>query len=99
MATIKQNVEVSFHCIELEDAMVIKPLMTALAKTIEYNKAVELYNGLHKEEKDRHKAIYKRDALLNCDLAPRVYEILSKYGFCTVSKISCAYDVLKEHRK
>lgn len=99
MKTIKQNVEVNFHCVEIEDTMILEPLMTALAKTIEYNKAVEIYNGLNKEEKDGYKAIYKRDVLLNCDLAPQVYAILSKYGFCTVSNIPCAYDILKEHKR
>lgn len=78
MKTIKQQVEVNFNCVTLQDAIVILPLMNYLKRQAELEATEVAYKQLSREDRDKYKWVPSpeiADAAL-------FYNKLREFGFC-----------------
>ena len=82
MKTIKQTEEIAFNAITFKDAIVMLPLMDALAAMIDNNRKAKLYESLSKEEQEKYKKVWATWQLqIPIESAERIYNLLNSLGF------------------
>lgn len=84
MRTIKQNVEVDFNAITIQEAIILVPLMDKLIDSINYSKAENNYDSNRKDKKHPSRKIYRDLSLEDME---SIYKVLSSLGFCGSGKI------------
>ena len=82
MKTIKQQETVAFNAISFKDALVLLPLMDALATAVNYNKQVAIYNALSREEKEQYRSMWtKCNFEIPAESIEKIYSLLTQLGF------------------
>lgn len=89
MRTIKQNVEVDFNAITIQDAIILVPLMDKLIDSINYSKAENNYDYNSKSKKHPSRKIHRDFSLEEME---SIYRVLSSLGFCSSGKIDLLPD-------
>ena len=87
MRTIKQNVEVDFNSITIQDAIILIPLMDKLIDDINYARVAN-----HYEYKDKRLPSKYMNRDLFLEEMEAIYKILSTLGFCGSGKIDLLPD-------
>ena len=98
MITIKQQTAVSFHHVDVKDAVIMAPLMNRLCSCIANRRARELRAELPEEEKQKYNTIYHDCAYISDDEAERVFDVLSEIGFVATEEYS-PEDILAKYLK
>ena len=95
MKSIEQNVSVVFTAIEIQDAVIMAPLMDGLIDTLNILRRYNKYMSLNKEEKE----MYKRpDSYITSfgnfsyNDTNNIYKILTGHGYCGSGNIDLLPD-------
>lgn len=81
MKQIKQSVEVAFEAIEIQDAIIIAPLMDAIKRAIVDKRKYELYKTLSDEEKKEYYMEDNTPITLSSDNKEEIFAVLANLGF------------------
>ena len=82
MKTIYQEQKTAFNALTFKDAVVLLPLMDALAAMIDNNRKAKLYESLPKEEQEKYKRVWTTSQLhIPVESAERIYHLLNSLGF------------------
>lgn len=98
MITIKQQTAVSFHHVDVKDAVIMAPVMNRLSECVAMRRAKELIAELPKEEKEKYNHIYNDNILISSNEVKAVFDVLSAIGFVATEEYS-AEDILAKHLK
>lgn len=98
MITIKQQTELSFHHIDVKDAVVMAKLMNKLALCIAQIATRDFINNLPGDEKVLYNKVYPITACIDCNEAKDIFNILSAIGFVATEEYS-PEDILSQHLK
>lgn len=98
MLTIKQSVDLSFHHVDIKDAIVMLSLMNKLSKYIAENAARKIRNEMPDEASKLYKMMYGNNIYLEADEAKAIFDILSNIGFVATEEYS-AEDILEKYLK
>lgn len=81
MKQIKQSVEVVFKAIEIQDAIIIAPLMDAIKRAIVDKRKYEFYKTLSDEEKKEYYIEDNTPITLSSDNKEEIFAVLANLGF------------------
>lgn len=82
MQTIYQSQDVAFNAISLKDAMILLPVMDALANMINKNRLAALWRSLPIEEKERYKKAYSENNIyISEEQTEKIFKVLHDLGF------------------
>ena len=82
MQTIYQSQDVAFNAISLKDAMILLPVMDALANMINKNRLAALWRSLSIEEKERYKKAYSENNIyISEEQTEKIFKVLHDLGF------------------
>lgn len=95
MKTIEQNVSVAFSAIEIQDAIIMAPLMDELINTLNILRRHNKYMSLKEEEQkmyeypDRYTSSFSG---LSYSSINNIYKTLTAHGYCGTSNIDLLPD-------
>jgi hypothetical protein len=73
---------VAFNAISLKDAVVLLPIMDALANMINKNRLAALWRSLSNEDKERYKRAYSDNNIyLSDEQMEKIFQVLHDLGF------------------
>jgi hypothetical protein len=82
MQTIYQSQDVAFNAISLKDAVVLLPIMDALANMINKNRLAALWRSLPIEEKERYRKAYSENNIyISEEQVEKIFQVLHDLGF------------------
>lgn len=82
MKTIKRQEEIAFNALTFKDAIIMLPLIDALTKAVNYNRVVNFYNTLPKEEKDKYRRMWHQSNLeIPAESMEEILQLLTNLGF------------------
>lgn len=82
MKTIRKQEEIAFNALTFKDAVVLLPLMNALAELVNHNRLAKLRANLPQEEREKYRSVWERgDLHIPENIAENTYKLLSDLGF------------------
>ena len=82
MKVIKQAEEIRFCAINLKEAVILLPIMDALANMINKNRLAALWRSLPNEEKERYKKAYSENNIyISEEQTEKIFKVLHDLGF------------------
>lgn len=98
MITIKQQAELSFHHVDVKDAVIMANLMNRLSKCIVEKAARKFRNGLSDDVKAMYNSIYINNVHIDFEDVEGIFNVLTAMGFVATEEYSID-DILAEHLK
>lgn len=98
MITIKQQTELSFHHVDVKDAVIMANLMNDLACRIAEQKAAKKRYEMPDDTRNLYKSIFVDSVRINASDAEAIFNVLSAIGFVATEEYSVD-DILAEHLK
>lgn len=82
MKVVKQAEEIRFCAINLKEAVILLPIMDALANMINKNRLAALWRSLSIEEKERYKKAYSENNIyISEEQTEKIFKVLHDLGF------------------
>lgn len=82
MQTIYQSQDIAFNAISLKDAVILLPIMDALANMINKNRVAALWRSLSTEDKERYKRAYSENNIyISEEQMEKIFQVLHDLGF------------------
>lgn len=82
MKVVKQAEEIRFCAINLKEAVILLPIMDALANMINKNRLAALWRSLPIEEKERYKKAYSENNIyISEEQTEKIFKVLHDLGF------------------
>ena len=82
MKTIKQSQEISFHAINLKEAVTLLPIIDALVNIVNNNRVAALWESLSKEDKEKYRKVYAESNIyIQPEMAEKILKVLTDLGF------------------
>lgn len=82
MKTIKKQEEIAFNALTFKDAVVLLPLMNALAELVNHNRVAKFHSNLPQEEREKYRKVWERgDMHIQEQAVESIYTLLSDLGF------------------
>lgn len=82
MKTIRKQEEIAFNALTFKDAVVLLPLMNALAELVNHNRVAKFHANLPQEEREKYRRVWERgDMHIQEQSIESIYKLLSDLGF------------------
>jgi predicted ArsR family transcriptional regulator len=82
MKTIRKQEEIAFNALTFKDAVVLLPLMNALAELVNHNRVAKFHANLPQEEREKYRRVWERgDMHIQEQAIESIYKLLSDLGF------------------
>ena len=82
MKTIRKQEEIAFNALTFKDAVVLLPLMNALAELVNHNRVAKFHANLPQEEREKYRRVWERGELhIPDNSVESIYKLLSDLGF------------------
>jgi predicted ArsR family transcriptional regulator len=82
MKTIRKQEEIAFNALTFKDAVVLLPLMNALAELVNHNRVAKFHANLPQEEREKYRRVWERgDMHIQEQAVESIYKLLSDLGF------------------
>lgn len=82
MKTISKQEEIAFNALTFKDAVVLLPLMNALAELVNHNRLAKLRANLPQEEREKFRSVWERGELhIPENSVESIHKLLSDLGF------------------
>lgn len=98
MITIKQQAELSFHHVDVKDAIIMADLMNSLSECIAQVSARAIRNELPDDKKEMYNQVYPDGVYISTNGAESIFNVLSAIGFVATKEYS-PEDILAQHLK
>ena len=98
MITIKQQAELTFHHVDVKDAIMMANLMNCLSEAIAEKYAKIIMNELPDDKKNMYNKIYCNGVYIEPSEVEDIFNILSTIGF-VATKEYYPEDILARHLK
>lgn len=95
MKSIEQNVGVVFSAIEIQDAIIIAPLMDELIDVLNVNRRYNKYISLNQKERDMYKRPDRYTSSFSSfsyNSISNIYKTLTAHGYCGTGNIDLLPD-------